>query len=194
MGECRKVRSYSGGSPCLSEGVTTLGNQCWGKITEDMGSKLLVPPLELIPLVIASIRAFVRQYFLHVAVESLSKGVACRLCTGEVSSFKDMGLCYLGPFFRLRELRKSRNLGWGPFSPHPYTIDKFPIWTWALINCCHGGVSCVRRDTAEGTSGPGVDQGGFPLGVGELIPSVKPLIFLAAAGYCREYACVYTGD
>src|SRR5262249_38549674 len=98
MGEGAEVDANRGRSPCLSQGVTTLGNACRGQVSQGICSKALAPPLELIWLVIAHVGAFVGQDFPRVAIKSLSKGVACRFSTGEVAAFQDSTFSHLCPF------------------------------------------------------------------------------------------------
>src|SRR5262249_22265140 len=99
MGKCAEVSAYSCRGPCRCEGVTILGNQCWGKVREGIRSELFVPPFELIRLVIAHMSAFMGQDFLRVAVESFGKGVAGRLRAGEVAAFADTPFNHLCPAF-----------------------------------------------------------------------------------------------
>src|SRR5215813_9886555 len=97
MGEGTEVGAYSCWRPCRSKSISTLGNQCWGQDTQGICSKVLVPPSEQIPLIVAYVSTFVGQHFLHVVVKSLSKGVACGLRTGEVAAFNDLPLSHLRP-------------------------------------------------------------------------------------------------
>ena len=53
MREGTEVGAYSCWGSRLSEGVTILGNQCWGKVRQGIRPKALAPPLELIGLIIA---------------------------------------------------------------------------------------------------------------------------------------------
>src|SRR5262249_32695186 len=59
MGQYREVGPYGAWSPCLSQGVSPLGKQVWGKVMEGRGAKLFRPPLKLVPLVVARIGTLV---------------------------------------------------------------------------------------------------------------------------------------
>src|SRR5262245_28250003 len=116
MGQCAEVRTYRGGSPCLSQIITTLGYQRWGKVTHAIRSKALLPPLEPVSLVVSHVGALVGQDFPDVAVDSFGNSVACGLRVGEVAAFYDTSFGHLCPSFSVCEPREGGSLGWRAFA------------------------------------------------------------------------------
>src|SRR5262245_36001829 len=136
MGECAEVGTYGSWRPCLRQGITKPHDQGGGKVTEEIRSKVLVPPSEQIPLVVAHMGALVGQYVLHVAVEGFGEGVAGGLRTGEVPAFYDTSFSHLRPSFGVCELGKGGRLGGSAFASYSYSVHGFTIWTLSLFDGC----------------------------------------------------------